>query len=248
MHVAAPARGVHCRAIAGVGGRMASNPTAVSPYITINNNNPSSMHLAISRRPLVTEAVQSGLHGLHAYSGLPWYQTFALSTVLVRLGLFPLAVIQIHNIKQAALAMPMMREAFRLYRSKVADRTIATADKVRASRLYFGNLLLPLTIHGASASKIVGCTAFSVGTFMAFMYSVRAIAESDYAVMSKESFFWIASMTERDPTSVLPFLAISLTYIAIGIRSSGGERPAAASGLQDLLQTFVILGTPYSVM
>ena len=214
------------------------------------------------RRLLMTEAIQYSIHatqacllGLHSSTGLPWYQTFALSTVAVRLGLFPLMVEQVRNIRRAASAAPMMREAYRLYRSKITDSSVRLADKLKASRLYYGSFFLPLAVHDASALKIAGTASVNIGSFILFMYSIRGLIASGSADMSAETFFWISNMMDKDPVGALPTIAAALSYLAIGTGGSAGlgprrseQRSPLAVRVQDLLQTCVILALPYTLM
>jgi membrane protein insertase Oxa1/YidC/SpoIIIJ len=138
-------RGVNSRVISAARSRSNKQPSLDESVqyasqmrclndMTCRNSSRSSdrscnfQHQYISRRTLFVEAaegldrmsegIQNGLISIHQYTGLPWWATFAASTVLVRAALLPLARLQIIESRKFAMSVPEISFLVQLLRER----------------------------------------------------------------------------------------------------------------------------------
>lgn len=69
----------------------------------------------------VLGTIQAGLEGVHGITGLPWWATIALTTVVVKTTLFPFVVVQARHGERLGNAWPELRMLRGYLRTKLGE-------------------------------------------------------------------------------------------------------------------------------
>ncbi|RIA97729.1 60Kd inner membrane protein [Glomus cerebriforme] len=144
---------------------------------------------------------------LHVSTGLPWWGTITLATLILRLGFFPLVI---KNQKLVAKFTEIQPEAQKLMdqikkaRSK-GDQYTLMNKTVELKQLYSDNninsilspFLLPL---------------IQMPFFISFFISLRKMAELPVPGFTQGGILWFKDLSVPDPQVILPFL-VSFGFI-----------------------------------
>ena len=197
--------------------------------------------------PNLVSAVESGMHVIKSMSGLPWWITFASSTVFVRMAIFPIVSLQLVESRKLTNAMPELGFLYQLLKLRLAGTSIIKTVEIRKIvRTFFKGVRASLVLHNVSLSMIISYPLLNIGILFSFIYSLRAMLKSkaNYTEMSEGGPSWNPNLTSRDVTYVLPLTAIALSYLSIELALLGaGGRLALA--VKDIFQTLVIISTPF---
>lgn len=210
----------------------------------------------LSEVPSLTGYIQSALIALQASTGLPWWASFAVSTVVVRVGMFPLVYRQIVASRKLAAAIPELNFLFQLLRQRLKGITLGqTSEQLRIVTIFFKGVGACCHLHGVSPLQIVASPLANMGVFIAFVYALRGMTVGDNDLNLQEGgFWWFADMTVRDNTFLLPLSAIALSYGALEVAFQSGSGGGTVGGaarftllLKDTFQSILMLSLPFVV-
>lgn len=194
----------------------------------------------------VSHVVQSGMHGMHGVTGLPWWATFCASTFVVKLGLFPLIRSQLLANVKLQRAMPELNLLFQLLKNRLHPLKFYDVSKqLRLYTTFFKGVNACLTVHSASITAVIAYPLINLGFFFMFVYSLRDMVKGDMRqTLQTGGIFWFTDLSQRDLTYILPVSAISLSYIAIEASLGRGPQTRLLIVFKDFLQTVVIFSLP----
>ena len=208
----------------------------------------------VSELPSITGCIQSALIALQASTGLPWWATFAVSTVFVRVGMFPLVYLQILASRKLGAAIPEQNFLFQLLRERMRGITAGQAsERFRILAIYFKGVRACFQLHNVSPLQIISSPLTNMAVFIAFVYSLRGMIVGDNQLNLQEGgFIWFTDMTLRDTTFLLPLTAIGVSYgaLELAFKSGGGTVGGAARFtllIKDTFQSFLLLSMPFVV-
>lgn len=108
---------------------------STSNIIRSNRTSNSNINSMIIRRTLVTESIpsifsviQMSLHSIQS-TGLPWWATFALSTIIVRSSMFPLIRSQILYTSKLGSAVPEISFLYQLLNKRLQGISIHQTEE-----------------------------------------------------------------------------------------------------------------------
>jgi YidC/Oxa1 family membrane protein insertase len=145
---------------------------------------------------------------LHVTTGLPWWGTITLATIIIRIGLFPLLLKSQINIARLTKVQPKsekLMEQIRKARSE-GDQQTLMAKSIELKQLYsdndinmFSSLTLPLV---------------QTPIFISFFFALRKMAELPVPGFEQGGILWFKDLSVPDPQMILPFVG-SGTFILI---------------------------------
>ena len=190
--------------------------------------------------------IQSGMQGLHGVTGLPWWATFCVSTLFVKVGLFPLVRSQLLANLKLQRAMPELNLLFQLLKNRLEPLKYDDFGKKMALiKTFIRGVNACLTVHYASVAAVFAYPLTNLGFFFMFVYSLRDMVKGDMRqTLQNGGISWFTDLSQRDTTYILPVSAISLSYLAIEASLGRGPQTRLLLIFKDLLQSVVILSLP----
>ena len=180
-----------------------------------------------SRLPMITRRrhfsldatmwIQAGLQQIQISTGLQWWATFASSTALVRVGLFPLVRRQHLASRQLAGAMPELNFLYQLLLRRLSGlNPLQVGERLRILSIFLKGVNACLSLHSASVVTVFVYPLANMAVFVTFVYSLRGMISSDQRPELQEGgFAWFTDLTQKDTSFLLPFLAIGVSYTAL---------------------------------
>ena len=194
-----------------------------------------------------SELIQSGMGSIHTTTGIPWWATFSVSTIIVKVTLFPLIRSQLLANVQLQRAMPEINLLFQLLKRRLLPLQYHEVDKrFRLLMTFIKGSNACLIVNSASVAAVFFYPLSNLGFFVMFVYSLRDMVKGDMRqIMQEGGMLWFEDLTVRDPTYLLPLTAIALSYAAIEVSFSGrGPQSRVLLIIKDTLQTAVIFSLP----
>lgn len=194
-----------------------------------------------------TGTVETALVAIQSYTHLPWFATFAISTVCVRFSLLPLVRAQILESKKLAEAMPKMEFLVRVFREKLKSKAHPLQATHEFSLLMRGTAAV-FHFHEVSLLRLFAFPALNIGIFATFVFALRdMIVGSRRADLSTGGILWFEDLISKDPTYVLPLAAVGASYLALEIALSRTNQSSTLRFTKDLFQSVLILSIPFVV-
>ena len=198
----------------------------------------------------VTSLIQATLQSIHIHTGLPWWATFATSTALVRLGLFPLVRQQLLASRQLAGAMPELNFLYQLLKRRLVGlKPLHIVERLRILSIFVQGVNACLVLHSASVMTVVAYPLTNMAVFVTFVYSLRSMINGDFrSELQDGGFAWFYDLTQQDTSFLLPFVAISISYIALEnsflAGTTGGNQARFLVLVKDIFQTLLLVSIP----
>lgn len=202
----------------------------------------------------ITSIIQSSMLGLHEITSLPWWLTFSVSTLVVRVSMLPLIRLQmLHSRKLAEKAMPDINLLFKLYHQNMQNLPQGNNSenirvKVKLTKTLVNGINSCLVLHDISRLKFIAYPLANLSIFATFVYSLRdMVNEGAYAsALESGGIAWFMDLTSRDSTLILPFTAVGMSYLslrlAFGPHIKNGK---FASFIMDFFQSIIIISLPF---
>jgi len=202
----------------------------------------------------VPSVIQTCLISFKGATGLPWWATFACSTVFVRAAMFPLVYRQILASRTLAGAVPELNFLFQLLRQRL--RTIPvrhTAEQLRVVTIFFKGVGACVKLHGVSPLQIISSPLANMAVFVTFVYSLRGLivgggGDGADLGLTTGGMLWFHDLTLKDGAFLLPLTALTVSYSAIEL----AFRTPAVGGaarftllLKDAFQSLLLVSLPF---
>jgi YidC/Oxa1 family membrane protein insertase len=194
----------------------------------------------------VVDLIQTSVAAIHSYSYLPWWSSFGLSTIFVRASMLPLVNLQLLESKKLAAAMPEIAMLSQLLKNRMITMpNKAAKDRLQVISVFVDGVRASCTIHDVKFHKIIAYPMINLSVFCTFVYSLRDMlikANASYNLQDG-GFGMFCDMTVKDPTFILPFTAICLSYSALeyAFRSTPGK---GIELFKDFVQCILVLSIP----
>ena len=155
--------------------------------------------------------VQVLLDSLHTTTGMPWWGTIMVATVMLRVCLFPLSIKFSKNAAKMAKIQPELREIMK--RAQHYAKTGATEQQqkemVKVAELYKSHDCSPLTMMTLPFMQLP--------FFMSFFIGLRKMALAPLESMKTGGMLWFNDLTVPDATYALPLIACGLFVMNIQV-------------------------------
>lgn len=159
--------------------------------------------------------LQTGWEFIHVTTGLPWWGTIALSTVVIRILLTPAVIIAHKNATAMANSMPRLEsvhdkisEARRTKEKVLIDRFERKRFQLMREVGYqpIKNGLMPLLTAQAIATCVV---------------SLHYMIEAPVKALENGGLYWFSDLLAQDPYYVLPLISCATFWLILRQGSDG---------------------------
>jgi len=157
------------------------------------------------------------MENLHIGLELEWWQTIAVSTVLMRCILFPVVVMAQRNMANMANNTPKMA----VLQEKMSDAR-RRGDLFESAQLG-QELQTFMTKKGINPLKNAVPIVAQLPVFMSFFFALRGMANCPVESMTTGGLFWFENLTVKDPFWILPLLTSSTLYLQLRLGADGAK-------------------------
>lgn len=192
-----------------------ADPANANPHITDLTSDQigylDSIGLAQGYGP--TALVERLLEVTHVYTGLPWWGSIAVATLLVRVVLFPLYVKSSANAAKMSHAKPELDQLTKDLRNSASTQETATLTRKRQT------IMKKYDINTLHSLAPLAQLPLAYGFFQA----LRKMANFPVEGFSSQGYAWFPDLTQVDPYCGLQAIAAA---VVIGMVKLGGETGA----------------------
>lgn len=188
-------------------------------------------------------AAQFVLDWMTEATGLPWWATIALVTIMVRVMVLPLVFKGQANAIRLANISPKMQSHMKdlSYAKNSGNQRLMIESASAAQKLLSENNCHPL--------KSLITPAVLMPLFITFFFAVRGLAEAGITSMTNGGLFWFVDLTAPDPFVILPALsaAMSLLILETGAEMGGNDQNAMggqAKIVKNVLRVLTVVFIP----
>lgn len=165
---------------------------------------------------LPTKVLQWALETVHESTGLPWWQTIAATTFLIRLATFPVMLMQLKNTYRLSQARP---EIERLLENLKEEQAKGNADAIGD---YQRQVAMVWTKHKANPLKSLATLMVQAPLFIGFFSALRGLAAAKVPSLATGGALWFPDLTIADPTYALPVIASATFLLIVEVGAADG--------------------------
>lgn len=184
---------------------------------------------------------QQFLEAVYVTTGLPWWATIMVATVIIRTALTPLIIkvqrtsAKMHNISHKT--KPLQEEMMRLKND--GDMVGAQKTMMKLRDEYKKEGVHPL---GGLVALV------QAPVFISFFFGLKAMAELPVPGFETGGLYWFTDLTQADPTYILPILANlgMLGVMEVGAEMGGQANAAQTKGMKNFLRIALVASIPFT--
>lgn len=172
--------------------------------------------------------IQSLLEFVHVSTGLEWWGAIALTTVMLRVLLFPVVVVMQRSSAKLANYSPQMQQ-----QQALINEAKEAGDQLRVSQLMF-EMTDNMKKKGVSPFKAAMMPMIQLPVFVSMFIGLRRMANLPVMSLTAGGAYWFMDLTIPDPLYILPIITSSTMLLTI-IVSSAQNKNNMTSPIQVLL-------------
>ena len=259
MHPRRPRLGVHVNSLLFF--RSYSHAGSVSEYPEVLSLSPvpheelSGSNIALTDPSLfesILNEVESGLVFFHDVSGLPWWATLVVSTVMFRVTVLPLVYVGLKAGQKMPKATPDIAKLNKLYEEGVRARSRSENKAKRTYgdilKVYLKGMNAIRKIHDVSVARLYAVPLAQIPVFVTFVFAMRRMinnADQITSDLAHEGLFWFENLTAPDPLMVLPMFAVGMTFYNLENGLGRNPQNKIFFGLKNVIQGGLICALPF---
>ncbi|KAG0553136.1 hypothetical protein BDA96_01G568700 [Sorghum bicolor] len=215
----------------GVASAAASVPLPPAPY-------PGEVAAAAAESFPPVAALQHLLDAVQSFTGLNWWATIALTTVMIRLVTVPLLI----NQMKSTMKLNEMRPEIEAINEEMRNSTDPRSMEVGKQKL--GELFLR---HGVTPLTPLKGLFIQGPIFMSFFFAISNMVEK-VPSMKGGGMYWFTDLTTPDNLFILPVLT-SLTFLAtVELNMQDGmEGNPMAKTMKKVSRFFGVMFVPFTI-
>ncbi|CAM9160222.1 unnamed protein product [Laminaria digitata] len=194
----------------------------------------------------IVGGLQSGVQGVHAATGLPWWATIAVTTMAVKISLLPVVVHQARHHDRLRMAWPeiqTLRGHLATTLEEIPQRRVLA--RWRKYRVFFSGVRGIIGLHGAHPLGLIATPLVNLPVFVMFVWSIRSmLRDATVPGLDTGGMLWFVDLTVSDSSLMLPIIGTVCTYFGLEL-----AKMKNATGwirfFQDGMQTFIIMMLPW---
>lgn len=175
--------------------------------------------------------VQQALETMHIVSGLPWWGTIALTTVIIRFLLTPLVI---SAQKNSAVFVNSMGEIQALQQkineARQMKNTLAFAEHSQ-------DLAKLMMEKGYNPLKNILVPFAQMPIFISFYFGIRGMVNVPIESLHQGGAAWFTDLTMADPFYVLPVITCGTLWLTL--RSATENAPMSVDAAQNLTMKYM---------
>ncbi|KAI8370312.1 60Kd inner membrane protein-domain-containing protein [Radiomyces spectabilis] len=185
-------------------------------------------------------ALEAMMEVLHVTSGLPWWGSIAVATVLVRLALLPLMIkIQRNNAKLMNINPDVTRIMDNLKKAQQEGDAMATGKYTHEIQDLFKK-------NNCHPMKSLGLPLVQMPVMISFFMALRAMAELPVPGMSTGGMAWFTDLTAQDPYYILPVASAAGVMLVLEAGTEAGAATPQSKGMKNLFRGLTVLMVPFT--
>jgi membrane protein insertase Oxa1/YidC/SpoIIIJ len=155
--------------------------------------------------------IQSLLEVVHVGTGLPWWASIALVTLVIRGAMFPLMIkLQRHTAILHNIRPEMDKLMAEVQQAKLRQDQQKLAVSSEAMTGLFKK-------HNTHPLRALGVPLLQMPVMVSFFLAIRKIAESDVLSFKSGGALWFMDLSIPDPTYALPVIASAGFLVALEV-------------------------------
>lgn len=162
--------------------------------------------------------VQHCLEFLHTSTGLPWWATIALGTVVVKTIMFPVILKGQKNSIHMNNNLPQMQ----LLQAKMSEAR-STGNQMEAAR-YASELMTFMKEKNVNPIKNMIIPLVQAPVFISFFFALRGMANLPMESFKTGGMLWFVDLTIPDPLYLLPLITSATLFFTIELGAESGVR------------------------
>lgn len=162
--------------------------------------------------------VQHCLDLLHSSTGLPWWATIALGTVVVKLLVFPAIIKGQKNSIHMNNNLPQMQ----VLQAKLSEAR-SCGNQMEAAR-YANELMLFMKEKQINPLKNMIIPLVQAPVFISFFFALRGMANLPMESFKTGGMLWFTDLTIPDPYCLLPLITSATLFFTIELGAESGVR------------------------
>lgn len=185
--------------------------------------------------------VQILLDSLHMTTGMPWWGTIAVTTLALRVCLFPLSIKFAKNAAKMAKLQPELSEIMKKvqYYSKIGATELKNKEQMKIPELYQS--------HDCSPFTMMTLPFMQLPFFMSFFIGLRKMALAPLDSMKTGGMLWFSDLTLPDPMYTLPLIACGLFVTNIQLGGEVGETNVMEKRMRRILTAGSVCLIPVTI-
>lgn len=157
------------------------------------------------------------MENLHIGLELEWWQTIALTTLMMRFVLFPAVVMAQRNMANMGNHTPQMAAL----QDKMSDAR--RRGDLLESAMLGQELSVFMKKKGINPLTNALPIMMQVPVFMSFFFGLRGMANCPVESMTTGGLYWFENLTLADPFYLLPILTSSTLYLQLRLGAEGAK-------------------------
>lgn len=162
--------------------------------------------------------VQQLLDFLHASTGLPWWATIAISTVVVKICLLPLVIKGQRNSIHMNNHLPQMQH---LQAKMTEARNMG--NQLEAARIA-NDLMVFMKEKNVNPLKSMIIPMAQAPVFISFFFALRGMANLPMESFKTGGMLWFTDLTVADPYYLLPLITCVSLFCTLELGAESGVR------------------------
>ncbi|KAI6707763.1 hypothetical protein NL676_010725 [Syzygium grande] len=213
-----------------------ATPEMVMDVVTSQSSAMSEVALAAADSSYPVAGIEYLIGALHSFTGLNWWASIVLTTVLIRGATVPLQINQMRSTAKLSLMRDRVEELNRTLRE--------TANAPDAASKYLQSFTSLFKEYGVSPFTPLKGILIRGPIFISFFFAIRNMAEK---IPSFETggTLWFVNLATPDSLYILPTLTALTFWIAVEFHLEEGlEGTAVAGTLKIFFRILTVLSIP----
>ncbi|XP_024935248.3 mitochondrial inner membrane protein OXA1 isoform X2 [Ziziphus jujuba] len=188
---------------------------------------------------LPVKALQYFIDAVHTYTGLNWWASIALTTLLIRGATVPLLINQLKATSKLTIMRPHLEEIKQQMQDRAMDPTAVADGQKRMQKLFKEYGVSPFTpLKGLFIQGPV---------FISFFLAISNMAEKVPSFKSGGAY-WFVDLTTPDPLYILPVLTGLTFLITVECNMQEGlEGNPIAGTMKNVSRGLAVLTVPFTM-
>lgn len=184
--------------------------------------------------------VQTVLEAVHISTGLPWWATIALTTVVIRALLTPLVI---SAQKNSAIFANSMGEIQAVQQKIVEARQMKNVMAFAEHSAELNKLMIE---KGYNPLKNILVPFAQMPIFVSFYFGIRGMVNAPVESLHQGGIAWFTDLTLADPYLVLPVITCGTLWLTLRSATAGAPMAdAAANALMKYMRLMPIIMFPF---
>jgi len=185
--------------------------------------------------------LQSLLEVLHAGAGLEWWQAIGITTVCLRIVIFPIMIIAQKSIVQQNKHLPVTQDL------QVKAQMASIQGNLDQAAFYnkaLNNYMLAENCHPYKTLLPVMTQAMF---FTSMFFGLRGMTNAPVESMKTGGLYWFTDLTLADPTMALPLITASTIYLQLYLGADGMNTANVPPFMKKVMYILPVMSVPVMI-